>query len=47
MLLAYWGYFVDEQRPRTPLEVVARLPSYLATLVGLMLMTCGPGPHSQ
>jgi hypothetical protein len=31
VLLACWGYFVDEQRPCTPLEVVVCLPCYHAT----------------
>jgi hypothetical protein len=46
MLLACWGYFIDEQRSHTPLEVVARLLCCLTTLVGLMLLTCGPDTHS-
>jgi hypothetical protein len=46
VLLACRGYFIDEQRPRAPLEVVARLPFYLATSVGLTLLMCGLGPHS-
>jgi hypothetical protein len=41
------GYFIDEQRPHAPLEVVARLPCCLATPVGLMLLTCELSPHSQ
>jgi hypothetical protein len=47
MLLACLGYFVDEQRPHTPLEVVARLPCCLATSGALTLLTCGFDPHSQ
>jgi hypothetical protein len=38
--------FVDEQRACIPLEVVAHLPCYLITLVGLMLLTLRSGPHS-
>jgi hypothetical protein len=34
VLLACWGYFVDEQRSHTPLKVVAHLPCCLATLDG-------------
>jgi hypothetical protein len=44
MFLACWSYFIDEQRPCTPLEVVAHLPYYLAMLAGLALLTCRPAP---
>jgi hypothetical protein len=46
-LLAHWGFFVDEQRPHTPLEVVVRLPCCLAAPIGLTLLTFGSSPHSQ
>jgi hypothetical protein len=42
MSLTCWGYFVDEQGPHTPLEVVARLPWCLATPGELTLLTCHP-----
>jgi hypothetical protein len=47
MLLTCWGYFVDEQRPHTPLEVVAHLPFCLTTPGGSTLLTCGFDPHSE
>jgi hypothetical protein len=47
MLLACLGHFVDEQRPHTPLEVVAHLPCCLTTSGGSMLLTCRFDPHSQ
>jgi hypothetical protein len=47
MSLACWGYFIDEQRPHTPLEVVARLPYCLSMLGGSTLLSCGFDPHSQ
>jgi hypothetical protein len=45
--LACWGYFVNEQRLGTPLEVVSHHPCYLATSGGSTLLTCGFDPHSQ
>jgi hypothetical protein len=39
-------YFIEEQRPHTPLEVVAHLSYCLATPVGFTLFACGLGPHS-
>jgi hypothetical protein len=41
------GYFIDEQRPCTHLEVVARPPCYLTMSGGLMLLMCEFNPHSQ
>jgi hypothetical protein len=45
ILLDCWGYFIDERRPHTPLEVVAHLPGYIAMLVGLTLLMCGLDAH--
>jgi hypothetical protein len=47
MSLAYWCYFIGEQSPCTPLEVVAHLPSCLATPSGLMLLSCQFDSHLQ
>jgi hypothetical protein len=47
MLLVCWGYFTNEQRPHTPLKVVARPPCCLAMLVGLMLLSGRHDLHSQ
>jgi hypothetical protein len=50
MSLACWCYFIDEQWPHPPLKVVVMTTHQscrLTTPVGLMLLTCGLGPHSQ
>jgi hypothetical protein len=50
MSLACWGYSIEEQRLHTLFGIVdmmARLPCYLATLGGSTLLTCGLGPHLQ
>jgi hypothetical protein len=45
MSLACWVYFIDEQRPRTPLAMVANLPCYLTMPGGSMLLMCGFDLH--